>query len=76
NRENRENNTFGLDGVDLKLLSKKLNNKQLSPAEYAVNENQLIINNYPVKFVLHTVLEINPSANTSLEVLYKSGDVF
>lgn len=76
NRENRENNTLVLDGVELKLLSIKLNNKQLSPAEFAVNENQLIINNVPEKFVLQTVVEINPSANTSLEGLYKSGDVF
>ncbi|APC95139.1 aminopeptidase N [Francisella tularensis subsp. novicida] len=76
NRENRENNTLVLDGVELKLLSIKLNNKQLSPAEFAVNENQLIINNVPEKFVLQTIVEINPSANTSLEGLYKSGDVF
>ncbi|KYW85845.1 aminopeptidase N, partial [Francisella hispaniensis] len=76
NPENRENNTLVLDGVELKLLSVKLNDKELSPAEFVVNENQLIIENVPEKFILQTVVEINPSANTSLEGLYKSGYIF
>ena len=60
----------------MKLLSLKLDNKELSDTEFRVNENQLIINNVPESFILQTVVEIDPFANTSLEGLYKSGDVF
>ncbi|AJI74772.1 aminopeptidase N [Francisella philomiragia subsp. philomiragia ATCC 25015] len=76
NPANRENNTLVLDGNNLKLLSIKIDNKELSNTDFIVNENQLIIDDAPEKFVLETVVEINPEANTSLEGLYKSGEVF
>ncbi|MEY8766760.1 MULTISPECIES: aminopeptidase N [Francisella] len=76
NPANRENNTLVLDGNNLKLLSIKMDNKELSNTDFIVNENQLIIDDAPEKFVLETVVEINPEANTSLEGLYKSGGVF
>ncbi|MBK2095669.1 aminopeptidase N [Francisella philomiragia] len=76
NPANRENNTLVLDGNNLKLLSIKIDNKELSNTDFIVNENQLIIYDAPEKFVLETVVEINPEANTSLEGLYKSGEVF
>ncbi|MEY8768397.1 aminopeptidase N [Francisella philomiragia] len=76
NPANRENNTLVLDGNNLKLLAIKIDNKELSNTDFIVNENQLIIDDAPEKFVLETVVEINPEANTSLEGLYKSGEVF
>ncbi|QWU99293.1 aminopeptidase N [Francisella salimarina] len=76
NPANRENNTLVLDGNNLKLLSIKIDNKEISNTDFIVNENQLIIDDAPEKFVLETVVEINPEANTSLEGLYKSGEVF
>ncbi|WP_150465435.1 aminopeptidase N [Francisella sp. SYW-2] len=76
NPANRENNTLVLDGNNLKLLSIKIDNKELSNTDFIVNENQLIIDNAPENFVLETVVEINSEANTSLEGLYKSGEVF
>ena len=76
NPANNESNSLILDGVDLKLLSIKINNKDLSKSDFNVNNNQLTIYKVPENFVLNTVVEINPSANTSLEGLYKSGEVF
>ncbi|MEY8714852.1 aminopeptidase N [Francisella philomiragia] len=76
NPANRENNTLVLDGNNLKLLAIKIDNKELSNTDFIVNENQLIIDDAPEKFVLETVVEINPEANTSLEGLYKSGEMF
>lgn len=76
NPANRENNTLVLDGNNLKLLSIKIDNKELSNTDFILNKNQLIIDDAPEKFVLETVVEINPEANTSLEGLYKSGEVF
>lgn len=76
NPENRESNRLVLEGVDLKLLSIKIDDQYLSESGFSVDKNQLIIYEAPEKFVLQTVVEINPSANTSLEGLYKSGDVF
>ncbi|BCD92236.1 aminopeptidase N [Francisella halioticida] len=73
---NNESNSLVLDGVDLKLLSIKIDNKDLSKYDFDINNNQLIIHEVPGNFILNTVVEINPSANTSLEGLYKSGDVF
>ncbi|QLE79387.1 aminopeptidase N [Francisella sp. Scap27] len=76
NPANRESNTLVLDGNALKLISIKIDNKELPTAEYKIHDNQLTIENAPNDFVLETVVEINPTANTSLEGLYKSGDVF
>ncbi|MCL4128568.1 UNVERIFIED_CONTAM: hypothetical protein GTU68_036043 [Idotea baltica] len=76
NPANRESNTLVLDGNALKLISIKIDDKELSATDYKVNDNQLTIENAPSEFVLETVVEINPTANTSLEGLYKSGDVF
>lgn len=76
NPANRESNTLVLDGNDLKLISIKIDNKELPTTEYKVHDNQLTIENALNEFVLETVVEINPTANTSLEGLYKSGDVF
>jgi len=57
NPANRENNTLVLDGNNLKLLAIKIDNKQLSNTDFIVNENQLIIDDAPEKFVLETVVE-------------------
>ena len=60
----------------MKLLSIKIDDSDLLKSDFSVDENQLIIHNAPNNFILQTVVEINPSANTFLEGLYKSGNVF
>ncbi|MED7789631.1 aminopeptidase N [Francisella sp. 19X1-34] len=76
NPANKENNLLVLDGVSLKLLSIKINNSELLESDFSIDNNHLTIHNPPDNFMLQTVVEINPSANTSLEGLYKSGNIF
>ena len=65
-----------LNGLNLKLLSIKINNRDLKKDAFNVTDSNLIILNPPNKFTLETTVEINPAENTSLEGLYKSGAVF
>ncbi len=65
-----------LDGRDLELISVELEGKPLAPEEYRVDKETLILAEVPDAFALKTVALIRPAANTSLEGLYKSGDMF
>ena len=69
-------NTLTLVGESQKLLSVKIDGKELSPANYIVTESDLTINNTPQRFVLTVEVEIDPVNNKSCEGLYKSGDIF
>ncbi|RLA65433.1 MAG: aminopeptidase N [Epsilonproteobacteria bacterium] len=65
-----------LSGEGLKFISAKLNGAVLSPEDYTISEESLII---PVKedsFILEIENIINPSANTSLQGLYRSQGMF
>ncbi|GLT90872.1 hypothetical protein SLE2022_087880 [Rubroshorea leprosula] len=62
-----------LDGVDLKLLSIKVNGKELKEGEYSLESRHLTLPSPPNgTFTLEIVNEICPQKNTSLEGLYKS----
>ncbi|KAL6501710.1 Puromycin-sensitive aminopeptidase [Orobanche gracilis] len=66
-----------LDGVDLKLISLKVNGKELKEDDYHLDSRQLTISSPPIgKFTLEVVNEIYPQKNTSLEGLYKSSGNF
>ncbi len=66
-----------LDGVDLKLISIKIDGRPLSPTEYSIQENKLMtIAQVPSRFVLEVETELEPQNNTSLEGLYKSNGIF
>lgn len=65
-----------LDGEHLTLLSLKLNGDVLQPSAYRVVSDALQIDVDADVFVLDIETEINPSANTALEGLYKSGGAF
>ncbi|KAL6502340.1 Puromycin-sensitive aminopeptidase [Orobanche hederae] len=66
-----------LDGVDLKLISVKVNGKELKEDDYHLDSRQLAISSPPIgKFTLEVVNEIYPQKNTSLEGLYKSSGNF
>lgn len=65
-----------LNGEELKFVSAKINGAQLSPKDYSLSEEGLII---PVKedvFILEIENIINPSANTTLQGLYRSQGMF
>ncbi len=61
-----------LNGAYLKLISIKLDEKKLSPDEYKLSENNLILSDLPDSFTLYIETEINPKANTRLSGLYLS----
>ncbi|KAK6137378.1 hypothetical protein DH2020_028891 [Rehmannia glutinosa] len=62
-----------LDGVDLKLISLKVNGKELKEDDFHLDSRHLTISSPPnEKFTLEVVNEIYPQKNTSLEGLYKS----
>ncbi|OMO79568.1 Peptidase M1, alanine aminopeptidase/leukotriene A4 hydrolase [Corchorus capsularis] len=66
-----------LDGVDIKLLSIKVNGKELKEGDYKLDSRHLTLPSPPSgKFTLEIDNEIHPEKNTSLEGLYKSSGNF
>jgi len=65
-----------LHGEELKLIAVALDGRALSAADYRLDDKSLTIANVPDRFVLETVAEIAPAANTALEGLYQSGGMF
>ncbi|XP_026421230.1 puromycin-sensitive aminopeptidase-like isoform X2 [Papaver somniferum] len=66
-----------LDGADLKLLSIKIDGKELKKEEYHLDSRHLTLSSAPsARFTLEIVTEIYPQKNTSLEGLYKSSGNF
>ncbi|XWS61753.1 hypothetical protein CRYUN_Cryun07bG0152700 [Craigia yunnanensis] len=66
-----------LDGVDLKLISIKVNGKELKVGDYYLDTRHLTLPSPPSgKFTLEINTEIQPQKNTSLEGLYKSSGNF
>ncbi|WP_105168433.1 aminopeptidase N [Pseudoalteromonas sp. T1lg23B] len=63
-----------LDGVDLKLISLKVNGNVFE--DYQSNSTTLTLNNLPSEFELEIVTEISPQTNTALEGLYLSGGAY
>ncbi|AHF04287.1 aminopeptidase N [Marichromatium purpuratum 984] len=64
-----------LDGEQLELESVAIDDQLLTPAEYRVESESLIIHRVPDRFTLTTRVTISPSQNTALEGLYQSGDM-
>ncbi|KAG8382213.1 hypothetical protein BUALT_Bualt05G0053300 [Buddleja alternifolia] len=66
-----------LDGEDLKLISLKVNDKELKGDDFHLDSRHLILSSPPIgRFTLEIVTEIHPQKNTSLEGLYKSSGNF
>ncbi|XP_031275600.1 puromycin-sensitive aminopeptidase isoform X1 [Pistacia vera] len=66
-----------LDGVDLKLVSVKINGIELKEGEYQLDSRHLTLLSAPSgTFTLEIVTEIYPEKNTSLDGLYKSSGNF
>ena len=65
-----------LDGRNMDLIAVELDGRPLTADEFRVAEETLTIPDVPDAFTLKTVAVIRPAANTSLEGLYKSGDMF
>jgi len=65
-----------LNGQQLQLIRLELNNTEMAPENYLVNDEYLEVNTSEDNFTLMVVTEVAPVDNTSLEGLYKSGDAF
>ena len=65
-----------LYGRQLELLSIKLDGRELTAGEYQVDSEGLTIPVVPERFVLETLVEINPDGNTALEGLYRASEIF
>ncbi|KAE8677976.1 Puromycin-sensitive aminopeptidase [Hibiscus syriacus] len=66
-----------LDGEDLKLISIKVDGKELKEGDYHLDSRHLTLPSPPQgKFTLQIDTEIQPQKNTSLEGLYKSSGNF
>ncbi|MEE3278499.1 MAG: aminopeptidase N [Pseudomonadota bacterium] len=75
-RKNDEQNALELDGIDLELLSIAIDNRPLTSNEYSVDSTKLSIVDLPERFKLTIQTRIYPQANTALEGLYRSGDLY
>jgi aminopeptidase N len=73
---NRAGASLVLLGEELKLISITLDGKALAEGEYHLDGKSLTIPSVPDKFILETVCEIAPAANTALEGLYQSAGIF
>jgi aminopeptidase N len=66
-----------LDGQDMKLVSIKVNGKELKEEDFHLDSRHLTLSSPPSgKFTLEIVNEICPQKNTSLEGLYKTSGNF
>ncbi|HEX7673256.1 MAG TPA: aminopeptidase N [Bdellovibrio sp.] len=65
-----------LNGVDLKLVSVKINGETLKETQYQITAEELIIPTVPAAFTLEVETQLEPQNNTSLEGLYKSNGIF
>lgn len=65
-----------LDGQQLELLELKLDDRELSQADYTLTDNHLTLQPTQERFVVDSSVRIHPESNTALEGLYKSGTMF
>jgi aminopeptidase N len=70
----RGESTLHLDGEDLRLLSIKLDGRELAEEEYALADDGLTVFKVPERAILQTRVRIEPDRNTSLSGLYRSKD--
>ena len=69
-------NSMQLDGKGLALKSLMVDGKALEAGDYTLTDDSLTLKDVPEKFLLETVVEIDPSSNTALSGLYISGGRF
>lgn len=75
-RQNSKAKNLVLNGEELVLETITLNGTKLSSSDYEEKDNFLTIFNAPESFTLEIENEINPTTNTALDGLYKSGTIF
>ncbi|MGI9231593.1 MAG: aminopeptidase N [Methylocystis sp.] len=77
NPNSSSNTALILDGDELALLEAKLNGKLLDQEEYLATPDSFTLLHTPENpFTIEITTEINPTANTQLSGLYRSGSAF
>lgn len=76
NAESKDGNDLYLNSEELKFVSTTINGEKLSEDKYKLTDDSLTLLNTPADFDLIIENEIDPTANTTLDGLYKSGDIF
>jgi aminopeptidase N len=71
-----EDPALSLDGEQLELISVSLDGRTLLADEYRLEDDALILPAPPSRCVLETSVRIRPQANTALEGLYRSGNMY
>lgn len=71
----RGDGTLRLHGEQLNLEQVKIDGVALTPAEYRVETDTLLLHRVPDRFRLDTRVQIHPNLNTALEGLYQSGQM-
>lgn len=64
-----------LNGVDIEMISININDKEVNSSQYKLLQDRLILNPSDEEFNLEILTKIKPQLNTSLEGLYKSGNI-
>jgi aminopeptidase N len=67
---------LALNGEALKLVSVAIDGRKLTPKDYKVDAELLILPDVPDRFTLEIVTEISPAQNTLLSGLYTAGGIF
>ncbi len=65
-----------LYGRDLHLVALLLDNDPLAMDRFRVDGETLVIEDVPDRFLLSVTTELDPDSNTSLEGLYRSGNIY
>jgi len=65
-----------LDGHDLELVQIALDGRTLTPGEYELDAESLVIQSSRPAFTVRLITKIRPQDNTSLEGLYRSNGMF
>ncbi|MDD0842632.1 aminopeptidase N [Pseudomonas sp. Gutcm_11s] len=65
-----------LDGQQLELISVALDDRELSAADYQLDDSHLTLQPTQASFVIDSSVRIHPESNTALEGLYKSSGMF
>lgn len=73
---NADQGPLVLNGSHLELLDIKMDGAVLPSTAYTVDHSSLTLHHPLESFTLEITTRINPKANTELEGLYKSGDLF
>lgn len=76
NTRGKQPNPLVLDGVNLELISLKIDGNALDASQYLVDETSLTIANVPELFTLECITKIKPEENTALVGLYRTQGLY